>query len=81
MQPANQLTVLGDFSGVEMTHFGVTSRFFKRNEEYFVRTEGPDGKPADYAIRYTFGVDPLQQDLVAWIIPKNVLSLVFQRWG
>ena len=20
-------------------------------------------------------------DLVAWIIPKNVLSLVFQRWG
>ena len=21
------------------------------------------------------------QDLVAWIIPKDVLSLVFQRWG
>ena len=21
------------------------------------------------------------KDLVAWIIPKNVLSLVFQRWG
>ena len=20
-------------------------------------------------------------DLVAWIIPRNVLSLVFQRWG
>ena len=23
----------------------------------------------------------LRKDLVAWIIPKNVLSLVFQRWG
>ena len=23
----------------------------------------------------------LDTDLVAWIIPKNVLSLVFQRWG
>ena len=22
-----------------------------------------------------------KSDLVAWIIPKNVLSLVFQRWG
>ena len=22
-----------------------------------------------------------RSDLVAWIIPKNVLSLVFQRWG
>ena len=21
------------------------------------------------------------RDLVAWIIPKNILSLVFQRWG
>ena len=24
---------------------------------------------------------PTHTDLVAWIIPKNVLSLVFQRWG
>ena len=23
----------------------------------------------------------LRNDLVAWIIPRNVLSLVFQRWG
>ena len=25
--------------------------------------------------------DVVLEDLVAWIIPKNVLSLVFQRWG
>ena len=78
MQPANQQTVLGDFSGVEMTHFDVTSRFFKTNEEYFVRTEGPDGKPADYAIRYTFGVDPLQQYLVAF--PGGRLQCLTIAW-
>ena len=26
-------------------------------------------------------ISPRAGDLVAWIIPKNVLSLVFQRWG
>ena len=26
-------------------------------------------------------VDAVDEDLVAWIIPKNVLALVFQRWG
>ena len=25
--------------------------------------------------------EAMAQDLVAWIIPKNVLSLVFHRWG
>ena len=78
MQPANQLTVLGNFSGVEMRHFGVTSRFFKRNEEYFVRTEGPDGEPSDYAIRYTFGVDPLQQYLVEF--PGGRLQCLTIAW-
>ena len=78
MQPANQQTVLGDFSGVEMTHFGVTSRFFEKNGQYFVRTEGPDGKPADYAIRYTFGVDPLQQYLIEF--PGGRLQCLTIAW-
>ena len=29
----------------------------------------------------TSRLDGKEQDLVAWIIPKDVLSLVFQRWG
>ena len=78
MQPANQRTVLGDFSGVETTHFGVTSRFFKRNEEYFVRTEGPAGRPADFAIRYTFGADPLQQYLIEF--PGGRLQCLTIAW-
>ncbi len=31
-----------------------------------VRTDGPDGKLADYEIAYTFGVFPLQQYLIAF---------------
>ena len=42
--------------------------------------------PAAWPARIEVGVvdncgNPMQEDLVAWIIPKNVLSLVFQRWG
>ena len=34
--------------------------------KYFVNTDGPDGKLADYEIKYTFGVYPLQQYLIAF---------------
>jgi predicted CXXCH cytochrome family protein len=66
MQEATKATVLGDFDDASFTAHGVTSRFIKRNDEYFVHTEGPDGKLRDYKIDYTFGVYPLQQYLVAF---------------
>jgi predicted CXXCH cytochrome family protein len=65
MQPANAQTVLGDFSGVTFTNQGATSTFFKKDDRYFVRTEGPDGNLADFEVIYTFGVTPLQQYLIA----------------
>jgi predicted CXXCH cytochrome family protein len=64
MQVADESTVLGKFGGATYTHFGVTSRFFRRDGGFFVRTDGPGGELADYRIEYTFGVDPLQQYLV-----------------
>ncbi len=64
MQPANARTVLGDFNDASFTHAGVSSRFYQRDGKFFVNTEGPDGKPGDFEIRYTFGVTPLQQYLV-----------------
>ena len=64
MQEANGPSVLGDFNDAEFTYAGITSRFFRRDGEFHVRTDGPDGKPADYNIKYTFGVAPLQQYLV-----------------
>ncbi|MGW8271338.1 MAG: multiheme c-type cytochrome, partial [Burkholderiales bacterium] len=64
MQHANDKTVLGDFNGATFTYNGITSNFFKRDGKYFARTDGPDGKLADFEIRYTFGLSPLQQYLI-----------------
>jgi len=65
MQPANASTVLGDFSGATFDHFGVKSTFTRRDDKFFVTTDGPDGAPTEYPIAYTFGVYPLQQYLIA----------------
>jgi predicted CXXCH cytochrome family protein len=64
MQEANPSTVRGDFDNVKFSDRGVTSTFFKRDGKYIARTDGPDGRLADYEVKYAFGVDPLQQYLV-----------------
>jgi Flp pilus assembly protein TadD len=66
MQEATETTVLGDFNNTTFTHFGVTSTFSRRDGKYFVRTDGPDGKLHEYEIAYAFGIDPLQQYLIAF---------------
>ncbi|MGE5770070.1 MAG: multiheme c-type cytochrome, partial [Betaproteobacteria bacterium] len=66
MAEASNSTVLGDFDGAAFTYTGVTSRFFKRDGRFFVNTDGPDGKLADFEIRYVFGVHPLQQYLIGF---------------
>ena len=64
MQVADKSTVLGDFDDATFTYDGVTSTFFKRDNKFFVRTDGPDGELQDYEIAYTFGAVPLQQYLI-----------------
>ncbi|SHI81336.1 tetratricopeptide repeat protein [Algibacter luteus] len=64
MDSANHESVLGNFDDVKFTSQGVTSHFFKKGDDFFVNTEGPDGKYYDYKIIYTFGVTPLQQYIV-----------------
>ena len=64
MQVADEHTVLGDFKDATFTRFGVTSRFFRTNGRFMVRTDGPDGKLTDFAVSHTFGVYPLQQYLI-----------------
>ena len=44
----------------------VESTFFKRDGKFMVRTDGPDGKFADYRSALPFGVKPLQQYLIAF---------------
>jgi len=78
MQVATAETVLGDFNGATLSRHGVTSRFFKKNARFFVNTEGSDGKPADFEIKYTFGVEPLQQYLIEF--PGGRLQCLSIAW-
>ena len=64
MQHADEGTVLGDFDEASFSYAGVTSTFFRRDGKHFVRTDGPDGELADFEVKYTFGVAPLQQYLL-----------------
>lgn len=64
MDIANDQTVLGDFNNATFTHFGITTKFYKKDGDYYVFTEGPNGVMKEYKISYTFGVRPLQQYLI-----------------
>ncbi|MER2504603.1 MAG: tetratricopeptide repeat protein [Azonexus sp.] len=64
MQEATATSVLGDFANAKFKKDGVESTFFKRDDRFMVRTDGPDGKLADYEVAYTFGLYPLQQYLI-----------------
>ncbi|MFO1074897.1 MAG: cytochrome c3 family protein [Geminicoccaceae bacterium] len=66
MQPATPATVLGDFADTSFTKDGVTSRFYRKGDRFYVETDGPEGALHEYAVDYTFGVYPLQQYLVAF---------------
>jgi tetratricopeptide (TPR) repeat protein len=78
MQAASAATVLGDFADRRFTQGAVTSTFFRREGRFMVRTDGPDGKPADFEIKYTFGVRPLQQYLVE--LPGGRLQALPIAW-
>jgi tetratricopeptide (TPR) repeat protein len=64
MELATDESVVGDFNDTTFERLGVTTRFFRRDGKFWVNTEGPDGKNADFEIKYTFGIDPLQQYMV-----------------
>ncbi|MEE8447989.1 MAG: multiheme c-type cytochrome, partial [Gemmatimonadota bacterium] len=78
MAEASEGTVLGDFDDTVFEYAGVTSRFYTKDGRFFVRTEGPDGEPADFEISYTFGVEPLQQYLIRF--PDGRLQALSIAW-
>ena len=78
MQAARDGTVLGDFGGATFTHRGKTWRFFRDGERWMVHAEGADGRMADFEVAYTFGVEPLQQYLVAF--PGGRLQALSVAW-
>jgi tetratricopeptide (TPR) repeat protein len=64
MDVANDATVLGDFNDAVFDFHGVKSRFYRKDKQFLVYTQGPDGKMGDFEITYTFGWHPLQQYLI-----------------
>jgi tetratricopeptide (TPR) repeat protein len=78
MQIASDATVLGDFADRRFAYGAITSTFFRREGRYMVRTDGPDGKLADFEIKYTFGVRPLQQYLIE--LPGGRLQALSIVW-
>jgi tetratricopeptide (TPR) repeat protein len=78
MQPASNSTVLGSFNHASFGNNGITSTFFRSGSKFMVRTDGPDGALHDYEIKYTFGVYPLQQYLIA--MPGGCLQAFGIAW-
>ena len=64
LQEANERTVLGDFADARFDDGAQRARFYRGAGGFFVRTDGPGGRPGDYKVRYTIGVFPLQQYLI-----------------
>ena len=78
MQAATEATVLGDFGGARFDHMGTSSEFFRRDGKFMVRTDGPDGRLAEFEVRHTFGIYPLQQYLLE--LPGGRLQALSIAW-
>ena len=78
MAHATKDTVLGDFNDASFDYFGVHSRFFRDGDKFMVETDGPDGKLAAFEVKYTFGLDPLQQYLVEF--PDGRIQALSLSW-
>lgn len=78
MAHATPEAVLGDFNDARFEYYGVPSRFFQRDGKYFVETDGSDGKLATFEIKYTFGVEPLQQYLIEF--PDGRIQALSIAW-
>ena len=78
MQHATDKSVLGDFNDASFDYHGVRSRFFRRDNKFLVETDGPNGNLATFEVKYTFGVDPLQQYLVEF--PDGRIQALSIAW-
>jgi predicted CXXCH cytochrome family protein len=78
MREANDNSVLGNFDNVRFEHKDSVFNFIKRDEQFIVNTAGPDGNLRDYKVKYTFGVEPLQQYLLEF--PQGRLQALTVAW-
>ncbi len=78
MKLANDTTILGNFNNVTFQDKNEQTKFFRKEDGFYVNTQGPDGKNHDYKIEYTFGVTPLQQYIVKF--PKGAYQVLTTAW-
>src|SRR5882757_3875721 len=78
MAHADDKSVLGDFADASFYYYDVRSRFFRKDGKFSVETDGPDGTLGTFEIKYTFGVDPLQQYLIEF--PDGRLQALSIAW-
>ncbi len=78
LQVASAETVLGDFDHATFNYHGELTRFYKKNGKHFIHTLGPDGKRHNYAVKFTFGISPLQQYLIE--LPGGRLQAFTIAW-
>ncbi|MDB6143553.1 MAG: hypothetical protein JWP80_2597 [Pseudomonas sp.] len=78
MQTADDSTVLANFKDQTFKAEGEATRFFRKDQSFWVNTPGADGKPADFKVAYTFGVAPLQQYLIE--VPGGRLQALGVAW-
>ena len=62
--PPDASHVLGDFDNAEFTLNGVTTRFFTKNDQFFIESDGPDGEMTIWPLAGVAGIEPLQQYLI-----------------
>jgi len=78
MKPSNEQSVLGDFNNVIFEHYGEKTEFFRRDDQYFVKTLNSAGDMETFKVAYTFGFYPLQQYLIPF--PDGRLQALSVAW-
>jgi tetratricopeptide (TPR) repeat protein len=78
MMEVNDSSVLGDFNDAKLVRNGLTHKMFKKNNAFYVLTDGPNGTMEEFEVKYTFGYHPIQQYLVEFDQGRlQVLSLTW----
>ena len=78
MQHVSRTAVLAPFAGESLKHHDKTTTFSTHESQFIIHTDGPDGKTADYQVKYVFGVSPLQQYLIE--LPGGRLQAFTLAW-
>jgi predicted CXXCH cytochrome family protein len=64
LQHASDVTVLGDFKGAKFIKDGIETTFLRRDAGFLIHTAGPNGVSGDFEVKFTLGIEPLQQYLI-----------------